>query len=314
MTIIDSTPQHRPGRLSKTLRFGLNVVVGTLLAQTLATSILLLGWLMRQSAEATNHSETAKHTRIGWIFGQGESQWLTRLIGELAANIKAGVISAIGIFLVTLPFWSLWTVSWWAGWENSFNKGYEQALVGPFLGFGGVALFLIIMPYFPAAIAHQAAEGRLGAVFDIRRIRQIARHAGWRYVALTFTTVFFALPVFAGRGLMAFAYNIIPGIEQFSPEQITNLATILSLIKGAYLVVALLILRRWGGRIYARARRSADTSHGTSVIGNAYQGVRFIVLAAVWFGLVAQIFIGQFLNYDWYIWMAHPFILLPVVL
>ena len=39
--------------------------------------------------------------------------------------------------------------------------------------------------------------------------------------------------------------------------------------------------------------------------------LRAALVFVIWFGLVAQIFVGQFLNHDWHVWLTHPFILLP---
>ena len=39
--------------------------------------------------------------------------------------------------------------------------------------------------------------------------------------------------------------------------------------------------------------------------------VRGLALAAIWFGLVAQVYVGQFLNHRWWSWVNHPLIGLP---
>ena len=87
------------------------------------------------------------------------------------ANAKAGTLAALQPGSVTLPLMVLWLLSWWGGWENSFNKGYEQAWVGPVIGVGGDGLIILAMTYVPLAQARQATEGTWRSFFDYRLVR-----------------------------------------------------------------------------------------------------------------------------------------------
>ena len=70
----------------------------------------------------------ARLRRIGKAFFQ--SLWL---------NLTIGAQAIFNTWVLTMPGCVLMLFSWYAGWHNSFNKGYEQAVVGPLTGFGGIA-------------------------------------------------------------------------------------------------------------------------------------------------------------------------------
>ena len=302
------------------------LIIGTLLCMTPVTAVVVLGWLMRRMRFVAHRRAGLEMDRPGWILGPGGGRWFARLVGGLALNIRTGVSAAVSLALATLPFTAIWSLSWWAGWENSFGKGYEQAFVGPSLGLFGVAIFCLIMIWLPMALAHQAVENRALALFEWRMVRSAVRHSGWGYVMLAATTVFFALPVFAGRGLVVFASGIIPGFDTFTPEQAADLASTAMLVKSGYLFVALVILRSWAARLYSNAVAralegpAAALWSATALEDGRPRGrrgwtlthwMRSMILAVIWFALAFQIFLGQFLHYDWYVWLTHPFVFLP---
>ncbi len=302
------------------------LIIGTLLCMTPVTAILVLGWLMRRMRFVAHRRSGLDAARPGWILGSRGNGWLVRLLGGFAANIRVGLGAAFSLLLATLPFTAIWSLSWWAGWENSFGKGYEQAFVGPSLGLFGVAVFCLIMIWLPMALAHQAVENRALALFEWRMVRSAVRHSGWGYVMLAAATVFLALPVFAGRGLVVFASGIIPGFDTFTPEQAEQLAGSVMLVKSGYLFVALVILRSWAARLYSNAVARALEGPGAalwagSALEDGHPGgrrgwtlthwMRSVILVVIWFALAFQIFLGQFLHYDWYVWLTHPFVFLP---
>ncbi len=300
------------------------LVVGTLFCLLAPTSLIVLGWLMRRMRFVALRTAGLPAERPGWVMGQGPG--LSRLLGGFGANIREGVMAAFSLALATAPFTVIWLLSWWAGWENSFSKGYEQAFVGPLLGLAGVAVFCALMIWLPLALAHQAVENRALALFEWRMVRSAVRHTAWGYLLFAAATVFFALPLFAGRGLVTFASGIIPGFDEMTLEEAATLAGTIDLALAAYVFVALVILRSWSARIYANAvARALDGPDAAlwklSPLAGATKGgrrswklthwLRSLLLSLFWFGLAAQIFVGQFLNHDWHLWVTHPFLLLP---
>lgn len=317
-------PAPRASLFGRSLGGLKSLIIGTLLCLTPPTSLLVLGWLMRRMRLVALRKSGLEAVPPGWLLGEGRG--VTRWIGGLAANVREGVMAGISLALATAPFTVIWLLSWWAGWENSFSKGYEQAFVGPLLGLVGVAIFCALMIWLPLALVHQAVENRALALFEWRMVRSAVRHTGWGYVLFAAATVIFALPLFAGRGLVTFASGLISGFDEMTAQQAAELAGRIDLALAAYIFVALVILRGWSARIYANAvARALDGPDAemwaASPLASGRLGgrrswrlthwMRAALLALIWFGLVAQIFVGQFLNHDWHLWMTHPFILLP---
>ncbi len=302
------------------------VLLGTLAGLTPVTSLVSLGWVSRQMRSQALVAAGLEGTATGWVLGRPGGGLLTRLLGGLAANIREGVKMAFSLMIAAFPFSLVWLLSWWAGWENSFSKGYEQAFVGPILGLAGVVIFSVVLIWHPMALAHQAVEGRSLAFFEWRRVRSAVRHAGFGYLLVALATVVLALPLFAARGLVVFASDIIPAFDNMSADAAAALSGQIALAKAGYAFVALMILRGWLAKVYARAvaRALAGPDAGLWANSPLAEGsiggrrswklthwFRAALLAIVWFGLAAQIYVGQFLNYDWYIWLTHPFWMLP---
>ena len=324
MSVADAVPaRRRPvARLLGALR---TLVLGSLLCLAPVTSVIALGWLMRRMRFVALARAGLPAARPGWLLGRGGGI-ASRALGGLAANLRAGFSAALSLALATMPFASLWILSWWAGWENSFGKGYEQAWVGPTLGIAGVAVFCVTMIWLPMALAHQSVEDRALALFEWRRVRSAVRHAGWGYLALAVATVVLALPLFASRGLVAFASDIVPGFDTMTSGDIAALAGNIALARAVYTFAALLVLRGWAARLYAVAvSRAANGPEAAlwrmsplaraQAIGRrpwrATHLARLAILPVIWFGLAAQIFVAQFLNHDWTAWLTHPLVFLP---
>lgn len=324
----DAAFPARPRALTRVVRTLWAFVLGTLAACTAPTALLLLGWLQQRMDFVVRRAAGLPAARPGWIMGATGTRGLVRLFGGLGGNIRAGVLAFLSLGLASLPFSAIWLLSWWAGWENSFSKGYEQAFVGPFLALSGIALFAILMVFIPLGLAHHAVEARPLALFELRRVRAVYRETGWGYVLLSLATVVMALPVFAGRGLITFADSLIPGLSDMTPDEIANMVAAITLLKAAYTVLALMFLRSWLARIYARAACRAVHRHPQLWAGTVlsavpveqkprWRGPRWLRTAAllvIWSGLAAQIFVAQFLNYTWWVWLTHPFWLLPMAM
>ncbi|MEZ5779373.1 MAG: hypothetical protein R3E44_13515 [Paracoccaceae bacterium] len=326
---------NRPSALGRALtlpvRALLSFVVGTLLCLTPVTSVLVLGWLttvMRRRAFIVSGLAVPDNDQPRWMFGPRGQGWVVRSLGGLGTNIRSGFGAAFSLLLATFPFSVFWLVAWWAGWENSFNKGYEQAFVGPSVGLAGIAVFAAIMIYLPMGLAHQAVENRALSFFEHRQVRSAVRHAGWTHVGWAFTTLVLALPFFASRGLPAFAEGIYPPIADMTAEKAVELRGALDLAIAAYVFVTLLFLRSWLARIYANAvlracrGKDADVWRMSPLVprfgdvtvwrpAGAARLVRLLALLALWTALAVLVFVGQFLNHEWHVWLTHPYVFLP---
>jgi len=269
------------------------------------TSVIALGWLTRVMAATIARRTGGAVAPVGWLLcprGQGA---VTRLLGGLGANIRAGVLTLAGLALLTLPFTVAWLGAWWAGWENSFNKGYEQASVGPLAWAAATAVALPVLAHLPIALAHWAHEGRFGAFFEVRRIRQIFAAAGWRAVWLAVLSALAVVPFFGLRGLPVFVEGVVPGFATMTPESQAQVAQGFDLLGAALAFGILLFLRQRAAVIYARA---VGADRAPSRAGRAL----WLMLAMlIWLALPVAIVFGQFLNYAPALWLTHPLFLLP---
>lgn len=321
MTIAE-TIETRPRAIWRLLGALRTLIFGTFLCTTPVTAIVVLGWLMRCMRWQAG---TRAAARPSWVLGARGAGWLGRLVGGFAASVREGVLATVSLLLATMPFSMIWLLSWWAGWENSFSKGYEQAWVGPTLGMTGVVLFCLTMIWLPMALVHQAVQNRALALFEWRKVRSVVRHTRGDYLFFAIVSVVMTLPLFGNRALVVFASDLIPGFDSMSAEQTASIASLITLLTAGYVFVSLVVLRGWSARIYARAVGRAlagpeaelwrDSPLSISANGarswKLTHWVRAILLAVIWFGLTAQIFVGQFMNHDWHLWVTHPFTLLP---
>lgn len=335
----ETSPVQGRGRISVVFGLVKNLIIGTLLCLTPVTAVIVLGWTMRYMRAVSlrrlgSHQALARSNGTpAWVLGPRGSGFWTRWFGGFRSNMTIGAGGFVSLALATLPFTGLWLLSWWAGWENSFNKSYEQTWVGRSLGLAGVATGLWVMAHLPMALAHQAMAGRSLALFEIRRVRELIAYAGWRYVVLAAATVVLALPLFAGRGLPTFIEAIIPGFAELSADEIQTIMGRLALAKAGYVFLTLVLLRGWAARIYAHAVMRLVPSNamhiwadggierpdaGRTIAGTSakrpwllFRLLQLVLLLGIWFGLVAQIYVGQFLNHNWWYWLNHPYLVLP---
>ncbi|MEM8686276.1 MAG: hypothetical protein AAGF81_03040 [Pseudomonadota bacterium] len=318
-----------------------SIVIAIALALTPVTAVLVLGWFMRIMRRETaltlvRHETPGKKrsaaledfARIGELAGmQRFPGWWHGLMETLLAGTRATAALAIA----TLPFGALLLLAWWAGWENSFNKGYEQAWVGPLLALAGVLVAVFVLTHLPMALAHHAAVRRIGAIWDVQLIRRLISRVRWRYLLFTLFMVVASAPVYLAQAVPTFIESVFPHLATAGPEEIKRFAGRWHLSFTVYLVLVLLILRRWSARLYARAFMAeagqagayARLVHGEvgSPAGaevpkppRRWPGLLTnLMTAALWFGFIAALFTAQFANHAWWNWVNSPISGLPWV-
>ncbi|MEM9026731.1 MAG: hypothetical protein AAGC70_00010 [Pseudomonadota bacterium] len=301
--------------------------VGVLLCLTPLTAVLVLGWLFRMMEHETRWaSQRLRHAHpetIGsrphlpnWIAWEsaGPAPVLTRWFGALIANARRGVGAAVTIAAGTLPFTTLWLLAWWAGWNNSFNKGYEQAWVGPTLGLLGVLIALPLLSRLPMALAHQAATGRMAAFFAGHDVRHLIRAVGWRYAGLSLLFVVAALPLGILKSAPVFVEFWSPGFLERNAAEVEAFANSYQFWATAYLLLVLIWLRRASARLYARATlvvAKQAPQPKPSLLAGLVTMLQSAVHVTIWFGLIAQVFVTQFLHHQWVAWLNPPLVALP---
>ncbi len=319
-----------PGRLARLGRLVLNGTIGTLLCTGPVSAVIALGWLTRRSGHLARSRFGADEAPPRWIGGPREQHGretgrIARALGGLAANVRTGLMALTALFAWTLPFTLLWLGAWWAGWENSFNKGYEQAFVGPSVFLFAAVLAAAVLPMLPMMLAHLATELRLSSAFELRRIRSLVAVSGWRTPALMLLTTAFALPLAAARGLITTATDWIPWLQDMPADEIEAISGWISLGLAAWVFLSLWLLRSLAALIYARAAPQAaglkpglwDGAEATEAAIPARAPAR--ALSLLWYLLAMGIALslcflilsGQFLDYAWWRWVIHPYLGLP---
>jgi hypothetical protein len=269
------------------------------------------------------------------------------LLGGAAANARSGLAVLAGTYFLTLPACVCWWVGWYDGWLNSFNKGYEQAVVGPATGIAGILCFLAAMVVLPLSWAHHAATGTVAAYAQPGLMLRLARRRLGRYVVYVALFAVLTLPVSILRVMPVSFTNLDPTLETASPERVSRVANAYILGCGVYLFLAYVASRRLLGPLYRRALlgvladrpETADRlpdrfRHALARAGHldppppaprrplrrgAAAVARRLVGPALWsalfllsFALVAQYFVVEFVNHQPFVgWMNQPLIHLP---
>ncbi len=148
-------------------------------------------WFLRERISAYLHrAGTGGQPPSGLrVFGRA----LTVPWHSLWLNFKTGLAGVFCTFLLTGWGCLLMVFGWEFGWRNSFNRHYEQYLVGPGSFLLGLLLFILAMFYVLMAQAHQAATGQARAFFEFRFVRRLIRARLTPYVGLAILTSFASL-------------------------------------------------------------------------------------------------------------------------
>lgn len=342
-TVHADTPDSavRPGMFRR-LAAVVNIIIAAVLCLTPFTAVVVLGWIMRvmrremviesgRYSRANGKRDVSRKVALATVHALPQLRGTARFPGWLKGfwdTLKSSLRAVFAMSLALLPFGTILLLSWWAGWENSFNKGYEQAWVGPLLAAVGIALGAFTLVHLPMALAHHAAEQRVGAIWSIGLIRRLIGRVRWRYLMLTLATIALSAPLFLVQILPAFMEGIYLGLATASPEEIEAFALFYYAGATVYLVLVLLVLRRWAARLYARAalllqsnelrfihqvsemldRPPAPARPAPGRFGGMVAG---LLTLAGWLAFVAALYVAQFANHAWWNWISFPLTGLP---
>lgn len=368
----------------RTIVFFWKYLVGALFCQSLLGAIAIVGWTYRLSQRSAlrywwscrgenrksgerfrdhlaQHETAHEHLHWpNWFAAQNFRKAIQRNPGtstashawqlvqasfqSLVANIKLGLQGIFNTWVFTMPACILWLFSWYDGWNNSFNKGYEQAFVGPAVGWLGIMLFIAAMFYVPLAQARQAVTGEWRSFYHFGLVWGLVRRHWLACLALAGLTSLFFLPLM-----------IMKTAPQFFGSKDPNLTAgeVVKVLNGYFFVCAFLVfplfvaLRVLAARVYARgilqgvqtgeiavtdlAPKERLELHRLNLIQVNPPRSRHVLLrvarsttslvllgigawatALIWFTFVAQIYISEFLSYHGAMgWLNQPLVQLP---
>lgn len=372
------------------IAFPWKFLVGVVLIQSLVGSFIVLGWLWRVSQRFVLKAWWKRNRALSWKdflagipFAAGHQTWPNWIVaqdfdwaalklrslhkaflGSLWLNLKTGVQALFNTSVLLAPASALWIFSWYDGWNNSFNKGYEQAAVGPATGFAGVFLFIAAMFYVPMAQMRHAATGNWRAFYQFHLVWKLIRRRWLECLGLAMLISTLSLPIMAlktapgmftamskapaGQTENGFQKLIANSNEDLTPQQALRKLKSYYFFGGFYLLPALVLFRYVAARIYAgaildlvqsgaipedalhekewqalhrlnllvtrpplkRSRFVQVLSWVTTKAGAATVGFAIFL---VYFTLVAQIYIGEFLhkNDHGQGWWNQPLVQLP---
>jgi len=272
---------------------------------------------------------------------------LKALVHSLCLNLWIGLSAAFNTCLLTLPACLFWWFGWYDGWNNSFNKGYEQAAVGPLISVFGIFWFIAAMFYVPLAQARQAVAGEWRSFYDFRLVWNIARLRWLSCVGLAMLYVVFAIPLTVMKTGPMFGFQSHPELSAVTDMQLLKYLNDYFFRCALIVLPAYVALRLVAARIYASgilslvqmgkipssrlAQNERDILERLDLLTVqsqperhylvrflAWTGTRVgrtvgrVALALIWFGFVAQIYIGEFLNnHGARGWLNQPLVQLP---
>ncbi len=246
-----------------------------------------------------------------------------QLTGGLMRNARLALKGVFCTYCLTLPGVVLWAFSWRYGWDNSFNKGYEQAFIGPTLGISGIVLFIAAMFYVPLAQAQLAVCGNVASFFRWRAVRAVFMHNLHGVVWLALVYALAALPINFLLAAVLFRFNESNDVAAIPDAEFQVVLDNYFLFAGVVALPLFAWVRVTAGRVYARGLNSAlrrgslDAStmrglpdlkelatHEPTPLALPLRVVRrvaippiVLLLIVIWFAFVAQIYVRQFLNY-----------------
>lgn len=268
-------------------------VAGVFLSQAFLGSIVVAGWTARLSQRAVRkqwwrrsehpergsdfsafaaaHSATAQSARWpNWILAENArahfarrtaSSILKALLVALGQNIRVGAQIIFTTWTVTMPGCALMLFAWYAGWLNSFNKGYEQAIIGPATGVAGIGLFIAAMCYVPLAQIRQASTGSWRSFYDFQFVRALIRERFVSCFLLACAYSLFFVPVTVAKIAPAFIMADRPDYATMSN------AEALSLLQNYFFGVTFILLP-----LYIALRIIAAKIYASAVLGALKRG------------------------------------------
>ena len=245
-------------------------------------------------------------------------------------NFKIGLQATLCTWLLVGWGCLIMVFSWNFGWLNSFNKGYEESLVGPLSGFLiGIPLFIAAMFYVPLAQVHQAVTGDARAFFDFRFIWKLIHARLTVYVGLAALIGFFGLILEALKAAPV-GFGNSDAYAELSHSEVLQKLWVYLLICCFVLFPMLLIVRLVAAAIYRSAvlkvlrRGLVERSELHPTLRNwldrlgihspalppvhpvqrvarsggrwLYRSILYVGLFLIWFGVVAQVYVGEFFN------------------
>ena len=298
-------------------------------------------WFLAQNFSDTvrRRSEISARPYIfGVLEALGQSLW---------TNVRLGVQGIFNIWVLTLPACALMLFGWYDGWNNSFNKGYEQFLVGPGVSWLGILLFIAAMLYVPMAQARQAVTGNWRSFYQFRLVWTLVRRRWLACFGLAALYAVCSIPTMILASVVMFLPNINPKLADFTPAETIQVLNRFYFWSALFVFPVFVLLRLVAARIYGstllRALQSGAIAQD-ALAENEWQALHLLNLLQVepppprhpvwrivtwagtragritfgfltvlaWFVFIVELYIAQFSNYRGAtVWLNQTLVQLP---
>lgn len=310
------------------LRAG-RVALLSLFATNPLTALVFLGYTLNRQRALVYGDRMAAHL----IRSPDRSTFIARWFGSLWPNFRTGAGAAAASMMLILPSGVLMLVSWYAGWNNSFNKGYEYAAIGPVTGLGGLILAMFTMTYLPVAQARFATTGQWRDLYDWHTNLQIIVCQPARLVLLAVVGAVIGGMLLIARGMPTFLGNNIP--PDANPA---GLLTFWFVILGLIFVPLYLLFKDTTAATYHRGMKSAishrrlmkdqlapneqplllDVAVANDAeyrpVSRSRIGFTLLIVAMTWFPAFAMLYVQQFVNnLGAWGWLNYPLVWVPMI-
>ncbi|GAB5390298.1 MAG: hypothetical protein Alpg2KO_32660 [Alphaproteobacteria bacterium] len=267
-----------------------------LLCMLLPGSIIALGWMER----------TMLH--------HGDDPPPPLLFGKLGKSVFADALRSFSVGLVSLLHGMIWTLPggvilllcWWGGWTVSFYKAYEQSWMGATGSFVGIALLLLGLLHLPAADARRMATGDLREALRPAMIRQIMAYHPIKWAWLSsFQALIGAITAFAALFLLGMGDDLPPNAGPEELEKLKNQAGLMMLGLCVFGFSARRWLKGWALRLH-QSGLDRLVVEGPRTRWHPLVLIGLVWRLSAWFGFVAALYVSQFVNYIWFMFLHHP--------
>jgi hypothetical protein len=375
-----------PSRLRRILFAPVKFFLGVVLCQSVFGALAVIGWTYRSmqrsvlkqwwklsvspakagsfTAFVTGDARTDEHVHWpNWFLAQNFRRTICRREGRQThsnprtilkalftsfwSNVRFGVQGVFNTWVLTLPACVLMLFGWYDGWNNSFNKGYEQFLVGPGISWLGIMLFIAAMLYSPMAQARQAVTGNWRSFYQFRLVWSLVRRRWLACFGLAMLYALCSVPVLILGAIVMFLPNINPKLADSTPAQTIQVLNTYFFWSALFVFPAFVLLRLVAARIYGTALLKAVQNGAVSqdALGETewqalhrldllqvepprrrHPVLRIVTWAGtragritfgfltglIWFGFILQLYIAQFFNYRGaQVWLNQPLVHLP---
>jgi hypothetical protein len=286
-----------------------------------------------------------------WLVAQNFRGTIRRraeaLFTSVWLNVRLGVQGIFNTWVLTLPACVLMLFGWYDGWNNSFNKGYEQFLVGPGISWLGIMLFIAAMLYTPMAQARQAVTGHWRSFYQFRLVWTLVRRRWLACFGLALLYALCSVPLLILGAIVMFLPNINPKLADLTPARTIQVLNSYFFWSALFVFPAFVLLRLVAARIYGTALVKAVQTGAVDqeALGeNEWQALHRLELLQVdpprlrhpvlrivtwagtragritfgfltgliWFAFIVELYVVQFFNYRGaQVWLNQPLVHLP---